>query len=322
MPKNFRRVPNQIIERLQNFSLDDVVIATAKRLRPEDIQKYSHLGLGIANGNLIVPEPFVPNASAGKYSKINIEGLDYKRIDLPKIQKEICFFASGWKSRSTHLVCNTREVYQVDFVRPKEVELSITLLEEGDGLYLIKFAIEQVINKHSPDFKEEILYNLNILQENVGSVDVFPSQATLADYAATIRVEWELLAADQLGASEAVTQLLAGKRHLTAEQRLIMEERIAIFKRLRPTHFICGSSGFVRYFGAKYADDFIVFENARYGNAIYVMHENWQELSQKSRMDLLKGNREQFERLEHRDGWEDRLEAMLQRYRQTHRLRN
>jgi hypothetical protein len=28
-----------------------------------------------------------------------------------------------------------------------------------------------------------------------------------------------------------------------------------------------------------------------------------------------KGNREGFERIEHRDGWEDRLAAMLEHYR-------
>src|SRR4029078_4394757 len=32
---------------------------------------------------------------------------------------------------------------------------------------------------------------------------------------------------------------------------------------LRFTHFISGTSGFVRYFGAKYDDNFIVFENIR-----------------------------------------------------------
>ena len=96
-----------------------------------------------------------------------------------------------------------------------------------------------------------------------------------------------------------------------------MKERLAVFARLRPTHFISGTSGFVRYFGAKYADDFVIFENVRYGNAIYVMFEQWQTLSQKSRIDLLKGDFDGFERIEHRDGWEHRLEAMLERHRET-----
>jgi hypothetical protein len=93
----------------------------------------------------------------------------------------------------------------------------------------------------------------------------------------------------------------------------VMEELLAVFARLKSTHFISGTSGFVRYFGAKYDDNFVVFENIRYGNAIYVMFERWQELSQRSRIDLLKGDHEGFERIEHREGWEDRLEAVALR---------
>jgi hypothetical protein len=70
-----------------------------------------------------------------------------------------------------------------------------------------------------------------------------------------------------------------------------------------------------------YGDDFVVFENIRYGNAIYVMFEGWESLSRKSRIDLLKGSREGFERIEHRDGWEDRLAAMLEHYRREARRR-
>ena len=212
-----------------------------------------------------------------------------------------------------------RNVYQREFIRPKEVELSVTLLENRDGTFLLKFAVDQVINRRSPDFEAELLYNLNLLQENTGSVDVFPTEATFAEYAATIRVDWELLPAGELGSQEAVSRLLRGKRPITAEQRTVMEERMAIFARLKPTHFIAGTSGFVRYFGAKFAGDFVVFENIRYGNAIYVMFERWEQLSQRSRIDLLNGDRQGFERIEHREGWKDRLQAMLQRYRETHR---
>jgi hypothetical protein len=235
------------------------------------------------------------------------------------IQKEFSFFAPDWGdwSKGSHLVTHTRDVYKRDFMPPKEVELAITLLEErGGGTFLVKFAIDQVINRHSEDFEAELLYNLNILHENVGSVDVFPSEATFADYAATIRVDWELLPVGRLAPREAVQQLLRG-RPVSPEQQRIMEQRMAVFAKLRPTHFVAGTSGFIRYFGAKFADDFVVFENVRYGNALYVMFERWQELSQRSRIDLLKGDREGFERIEHRDGWEDRLDAMLQRYRET-----
>jgi hypothetical protein len=318
MPKNFRQVPLQVRQRLETFALDDVVVACAKQVRAEDVHKYDHLGLRLEGDRLIVPPPFVPNPNAGKYSKINVEGKDIKRKDLPKIQKEFSSFAPNWGNYGTHLVTQTREVYRLDFIPPKGVELIITVLESRDGIFLVKFAIDQVINRRLPDFDAELLYNLNVLQENTGSVDVFPSEATIADYAATIRVDWELLPVGELGSREAVALLLRGKRPVTPEQQKVMEQRMAVLAKLRPTHFVAGTSGFARYFGAKFADDFVVFENLRYGNAVYVMFEGWQELSQRSRVDLLKGDRQGFERIEHRENWEDRLGAMLQRYREKH----
>jgi hypothetical protein len=100
-----------------------------------------------------------------------------------------------------------------------------------------------------------------------------------------------------------------------------MKERVAVFAQMKPTHFVSGTSGFVRYFGAQYDDDFVVFENLNYGNAIYVMFEGWQELSQRSRIDLLKGDRQGFERIPHTEGWENRLKAMLERHRELKRRR-
>src|SRR5262249_53466031 len=151
-------------------------------------------------------------------------------------------------------VSQTRDVYVREFIPPKEVELVITLLEDRGEAFLVKFAVDQVVNRHSPDFEDELLYNLNILQENVGSADVFTSEATIAEYAETIRVDWELLPVGQLGPQEAVVRLLQGKRPILPEQQKEMERRLAVFARLKPTHFISGTSGFVRYFGAKYDD--------------------------------------------------------------------
>jgi len=321
MRKNFREIPREIRQRLETFALDDVVVATAKQLRPQDVARYAHLGLKIENGELIIPPPSIPDVQAGKYSRINVEGKDIIRKDLPMFKKEFSHYAPNWHRSGHHLVSYDRDVYVRDFIAPKELELEITLLEKRDDTFVVKFAINEVLDRHSEKFEAELLYNLNVMQENVGSVDVFPSDASFADFAATVHVDWELLPAGQLGAREALERLLQGKHPISDEQRAVMEERLKIFTKLKPTHFISGTTGFVRYFGAKYGDDFVVFENVRYGNAIYVMFEDWEKLSQRSRIDLLKGDREGFERIEHTTGWVDRLQAMLESYRRRKRRR-
>ncbi len=109
--------------------------------------------------------------------------------------------------------------------------------------------------------------------------------------------------------------MLRGKRRVTDEQRRRIEARLRVLAQLRPEAYVAGTNGFLRYFGAKFGDNLITFENLAYGNALYVMYEDWRELSRRSRIDLLKGPRDGFDRIEHRDGWEDRLEALISRKR-------
>jgi hypothetical protein len=318
MAKNIRRVPPSIIDKILAFDQDDLVVACAKVLKLDDIPRYAHLGLAIREKDLTLPEPFVPSAEAGRFSRANIEGLEKVRKDLPKIAKEFEVESPNWgdSSNGTHTVVWTRMVYPRDFYAPKEVELSVSLIEKRGDTWTIKFAIEQVINRRTKNFEQELLYNLNLLQENIGAADVFPSAASLADYAATIRVDWQILPPGSV--DEVVRRIIEGKRRVTPEQAAIIKERVSVMARLKPEAYVAGTDGFLRYFGAKFGDDFVVFENARYGNAIYLMYESWQELSKRSRVDLLTGDRESFDRIEHRDGWQQTLARKVSAYRDRH----
>ena len=56
-----------------------------------------------------------------------------------------------------------------------------------------------------------------------------------------------------------------------------------------------------------------MFENVRYGNALYVLYENWEDVSQRSRIDLLKGTSADYERIPHMDGWEQQFREAVAR---------
>jgi len=316
MPRNIRKIPGTVLHRIRTFSQDDVVVACAKFLTPDDVSRYAKLGLKLVDGNLVTPPPAIPDPNVGKYSKANAEGLEVVRRDLPKVPKLVEVEAPNWGdwSYGSHTVSWMRDVYRRDFYPPKEVELSIALLEEKDGGFVVKFAINQVINRRTENFERELFYNLNLLQENVGASDVFPSVASLAEYSASIRVDWQILPPGSV--DEILRNMLAGNKiRPTAEQELVMTERMKVMSRLKPEAYIAGTDGFLRYFGAKFGDDLVAFENIRYGNAIYVMHESWQALSKRTRIELLAGPRDSFTRIQHRDGWEQDLKAVVETYR-------
>lgn len=68
---------------------------------------------------------------------------------------------------------------------------------------------------------------------------------------------------------------------------------------------------FRRYFGAQFAHDLVAFENIEYGNAIYVMFDDWEELSKKSRTELLSSRIHNFKRIPHTITWKRRLRQLI-----------
>jgi hypothetical protein len=317
MKKNLNKIPDRIRTRLQGLDQqDDIVVACVKLIRLSDVDKYTQLGLTLRDGKLNVPAPFVPRPQAGRYSHANIAGHEKKRHDLPMVPKDFSFDRPNWgdPSRGSHGVVQTRQVYQVDFYPPKEITLSIALLESRSEGFVVKFEVDQVLRRHNDGFERDLLYNLNLLQENVGAVNVFPSVATLAEYATTVHIDWQILPPGTV--DEVLQGMLRGQRRtLTPDEEGIMRQRIALLLKLQPMDFIAGSDEFLRYFGARFGEDFVVFENLNYGNAIYLMRENWRDLSKKSRVELLAGDRNAFDRIEHREGWEERLETAITQYR-------
>jgi hypothetical protein len=100
-----------------------------------------------------------------------------------------------------------------------------------------------------------------------------------------------------------------------------IEERYDFFERLKPQAFIQGLGGFRRYFGAKFADDLVAFENMSYGNAVYVMFSDWQKQSRKTRTELLGSGRQgaDFVRVIHGSGWKNAVTRVIKAAQQKKR---
>jgi hypothetical protein len=192
-------------------------------------------------------------------------------------------------------------------------------VRSSEQLFVFKLVVVEILDRKSAAssrsawLENELFFNLNLLQENVGSADVFPSTATRDDYLRSVFVDWEIL--PEGTRDETVDRILSGFQAPTEEIRRKLIARYNLLDGLKPLAFIRGVSGLRRYFGAKFADDFVVFENIEYGNAIYAMGEDWEILSKLSRLELLKGDKKGFERIVHRRGWEDKLRELVAKRR-------
>lgn len=59
------------------------------------------------------------------------------------------------------------------------------------------------------------------------------------------------------------------------------------------------------------AKKLLVLENLDYGNALYVFEENWEELTQLSRAQLMKRRDPGVHRLPHLPGWQSAIRTLL-----------
>ena len=317
--KGFRRLPEAIRKRAMRVTGNQVMVACVRRIPASAIGAgaYAHLGIRMEGDRPVFPERVMPDPEIGRASLRNVQGQEIVRKDLPMVTKTFSVDSPNWGdwSNGSHEVYWDREVYQREFIPPKELEISIALLAteaKVDPAFVVRFRIEEVLNRTAPGFDGDLLANVNLLQENTGAADVFSADADRAAYRETISVSWEILPHGDQG--EMLARVLSKFKKPTKELHEKLIDRFRFLEQLEPVAYISGTSGFQRYFGAKLADDLVVFENLDYGNAIYVMFEEWERLSKRSRLELLKtrGNGARFERVVHRKGWKEALLEIIQ----------
>jgi hypothetical protein len=313
--KNIRKLSPAIKQRLKQFRDDDIVAGCSRRYTAADLAKgrLAHLGVRLFDGKLQFPESIIPPARSGKYSARNVNGYEVIRKDLAKETHYNTVEAPDWGDRSngTHSVHLPYEKYPRDFYGPELAGIKISSPNRGADRseYTLVFEVDQVFNRKNRGFGPSLLAALNLLQENIGSSGVQKSGATVADYLKTMTVSWEVLPP---GTREEAVQRLFRNRQPSPEEKATVEERYDFLIGLKPKKLVYGLSGIQRYFGGLLEQDLVVFENIQYGNAIYVMFEDWQDLSKRSRTELLSGRfGKNFERIPHASGWKSQVKGVI-----------
>ena len=314
--RNIRKVPSIIREKLRSLVGSPIRVGVTLSISRSVIERgdFQHLGITLVDNEIAILESTViPPADMGRWSRTNVEGHEEVRKDLPMTTKSYPVDVPNWGdwSKGSHTIWRDRKVYQRDFIPPKETAIQIEVLARGPAKdkYVLRFFTEEVLSQEAPDFERDLFYNLNLLQENVGYAAVFQADASREDYLSTLNVSWEILPLGQR--DENIAVIISSARDISPEVRAKLVERYAFLEAMKPRNFIAGTSGFRRYFGAQFSDNLVVFENVNYGNAAYVMGENWETLSRMSRTELLAMSGRDFERVLHARNWQKKLRSMI-----------
>jgi hypothetical protein len=324
MKKNIRKIPENVRTKLKSLRGKDIVAGCAIEFSAKDIRAglLNHLGIEFRKDGLYVPSRFIPPPLQGKYSEKNVHGEEIVRRDLGLVTRYRSIEAPNWGSSSngTHSVDMPYPTYIRDFIPPRGLELVLHCNDCSAvrTTFSIAVHVDEVLSQGSFDFEHRLLVDLNLIQENLGSCGVEVADMSVEDYVSTLHLSWEILPPGSR--EEAIERLFKGRKP-TRPQMEVAESRLQLFDSLKPQNFVVGSSGFSRYFGALLEEGLVVFENLQYGNAIYVMYENWQKLSSQNRLDLLSGRLgESFDRVIHKQGWELEVKMLVDDFRQLKKM--
>ncbi len=254
-------------------------------------------------GKLKAKDSFLPN-SIGKVSKYNAEGKFKIRKDLPKETKYREVEIKDWHG-NFHSVSVPYKRYPRELIKPPKVNLVIQ--NDGDSQLLTSPKLT-----NSKGNKNDIKHIINLFLELFGECHILQENLIPA-FKNIHKVNWNVLPQGEYPWERLegqVTRVIDNYKK-TDENKLVIKNRIKRISEKTPDFVAIGEKGFNGYmiFGFESQKKYIL-ESVHSGNATYIFGQNWQELSQMTKAQILEGNK-QLDRLIHNQSWGLKLNSHL-----------
>jgi len=309
-----RKIPAKIAMKLKTIRTPSVVIGCGLLISEKEIleNKWTNLGIIAIDGKIDIPTiPIYPDPKMGYVSNQNVNGKEIVHKDKPKVRKDIYVgdrpIYGDW-SKGSFSLWQTRKVYQKTFLQPNGLSFSVKEIAcTVPGHRNIVITMVPPIEKVEEDFEDSLLFALSLLNELIGTFDIFKSDITGKEILETRKVNWEIFPPGERDFKGELGRKLIGA---SAENKKEMLHRAGVIEKMIPKQFVLGSGLNSNYYGALFESDLVVFENVEYGNATYILFEDWEEVSKKSRTEIMNG-KSNYERIIHDKNWEKSIKEII-----------
>lgn len=315
MKKNFRKIPNYILVKIRGFESPKIEVASVVLYKKDQVKvgKYKKFGIEYKENHLQPVTNIEPPISSGKYSRRNKFGSVIKRKDLPMVVKTFTHESPNFGdwSKGSHDVSLDRNVYQKDIIEPKHLTISSQILTDRDDEIAFGFKINEVLEAKAPDFNEKLLFDINLLQENFGTVEVVQSGEKLTEKRIYSKLDWEVLPP---GWWKDKTILENVKRKLGKQGSEYFFDRNEFIESLSPSERYIGNSylGNRNYFIYIFTNC-VVAECPQFGNALYVLKgpktSSWKEVFSSNKRQALNAG---ASRILHSGRWKSKLRSEVE----------
>lgn len=245
----------------------------------------------------------------GSKTKYNGEG---KKIPVKDLPKETFYVSRLWSwkdwrgNEHSKIISIPRERYQRKQISPPSIELTIGT-DKSDNKYV--YADTMIYNDEN---RSVILSTINMFLEIFGTCTVFKN-----DFKPSLvpikKLNWEMLPPGKKSWNEFKNSLEKNifRDLKSSSKKAVYEDRLKKINNLNPDFIAVGNGGFSGYIVLGFKEKKLyILENLWYGNATYIFDENWEMLSQLTKMEVL-SNELYKHRIIHDPIWESNLNSFM-----------
>jgi len=258
----------------------------------------------LADGETVLPRV------VGSVSRYNAEGKEIVHRDRPK---ETVYRTVEWTRTEFHgkdeqevtdFVERPYQRYPRTPVLPPGVELTSTRTPDGHRI-IVSSALVYA------EESDELLHTVNLFLELFREAHVLGEELRPVTLPPLKRLGWHILPPGERLWPQLREELAPLVQQAKKGQRQFLEYRLQTIAKYGPMFTAIGTAGFIGYviFGFP-KQDLYILESAYYGNATYVLREDWARLSQLTKAELVHGELHDL-RLVHRANWAEDIRSLF-----------
>jgi hypothetical protein len=195
--------------------------------------------------------------------------------------------------------------YPRTFIPPPSVEFTVRSTTEGQKT----LSTDSI--RYIEDNYDEILHRINLFLEIFGMCDVRHENLDDIISCQVRNLNWRILPEGRRPWSELRNDVESIINSAPRGNRPFIYHRVETINTYEPNFVGVGHGGFHGYLIFGFSDmDIYVLESIHYGNATYVLGDDWETVSQLTKAEVLNENRHLY-RMIHSSDWADNISEIL-----------
>jgi hypothetical protein len=259
-----------------------------------------------------IGDSVLPSIVFGPVSRFNAEGKFkiHRNQPMETAYRQVEWMHKEWRGRN-----DTEDVYDITDVPykryprtllyPPSVELTIGKTASGN------YAVLSPAVNLTPDNKEEVVHTINLVLEIFGSCEVFSESLEETINSPIRRLNWRILPPGEYPWPRLESEISQIIEQAKKGNQKVIVYRLKVINSYGPNFYAIGQAGFHGYIVFQFpAKGLFFLESIYYGNATYIFSDNWENLSKKTKAEILNNNLQKG-RIIHRAGWQQKVHELL-----------